>query len=350
MISGQYVRYNKTITEERTGECRPAAGKGCMNLKKKGLALCAAVMALVLTACTALGSSKLSFGAAGVGGTYYSLAQSLADEAKDGLGRTIEVKTTAGSAANLRLLSENYLQLAIAQADLIGDAYNGAGIFDGEARQGFLAVASLYAEACQVVVRADSGITGIEQLQGKIVSVGEEESGTEQNAKQILSAYGLSEKLTEQVNMNYTEAAAALADGSIDAVFCTIAVPTDVLSELSESCSVRFLPVEGSAADRLISSYPTYVPCVIPAGTYAGQTEEIETVGVRAVLLARKDVPESTVRALTELLFEKRAELQQEGLPQLADEAEAVQGVSIPFHPGAADYYAGCGLTVSTEQ
>ena len=46
-----------------------------------------------------------------------------------------------------------------------------------------------------MIVRADSDIQSVEELQGKTVSIGAEESGSEQNAWQILSAYGLNEKL-----------------------------------------------------------------------------------------------------------------------------------------------------------
>lgn len=44
-----------------------------------------------------------------------------------------------------------------------------------------------------MIVRADSDIQSVEELQGKTVSIGAEESGSEQNAWQILSAYGLNE-------------------------------------------------------------------------------------------------------------------------------------------------------------
>ena len=56
-------------------------------------------------------------------------------------------------------------------------------------------------------MRADSGINTIEDLQDKRVSVGEEESGTEQNAKQILAVYGLNDSLVDEVNLDYTNAA-----------------------------------------------------------------------------------------------------------------------------------------------
>lgn len=91
---------------------------------------------------------------------------------------------------------------------MLEDAWNGTGQFQGtEPIRGFGAVAGVYEEACQIVVRADSEISTVEELEGHRVSVGEEESGTKQNALQILAAYGLNEKLVEEVSLNYTEAA-----------------------------------------------------------------------------------------------------------------------------------------------
>lgn len=52
----------------------------------------------------------------------------------------------------------------------------------------------MFTEACHIVVRKDSDINSVDDLLGKTVSIGEEESGSELNAKQILSAYGLNSK------------------------------------------------------------------------------------------------------------------------------------------------------------
>ncbi|MFR6590305.1 MAG: TAXI family TRAP transporter solute-binding subunit [Gallintestinimicrobium sp.] len=41
-----------------------------------------------------------------------------------------------------------------------------------------------------------------------------------------------------------------------------------------------------AAAARLKKSYPVYDSCIIAAGTYPGQEEDVSTVGVKAVLLA----------------------------------------------------------------
>lgn len=88
-------------------------------------------------------------------------------------------------------------------------------------------------------MRADSGINTIEDLQDKRVSVGEEESGTEQNAKQILAVYGLNDSLVDEVNLDYTNAAQELKAGTIDAFFCTAGAQTTAIGELAKKCDIR---------------------------------------------------------------------------------------------------------------
>ena len=308
--------------------------------------------ALMLMGC---GSSagRIRFGAAGLGGMYQAFGDAFAKLAEEGEGTDpIEVRTTAGSAANIRLLSEDYVQMAIAQADMAEDAYAGTGVFaDGETYTNFSAVAGLYTEACQVAVRADSEIVSIEDLQGKTVSIGEEESGTEQNARQILEAYGLGDRLVEMKYFTYTEAADALQKGEIDAMFCTAGVQTTVLEELTRQCEIRFLNVDGEGAGRLLSAYPAYETYVIPADTYYGQTEEVSTVGVKALLLASDKLSAKTVKQITGLLFGNSQKLQYAlPLDLVLDESSSTDRISIPFHPGAADYYKECGIDVTSKE
>lgn len=309
--------------------------------------LCAA---LLLTGCSKT-QSKIRFGAAGLGGVYNAFAASYTQLAADALSeQTFEVKTTAGSAANLRLLSQDYIQIAIAQEDLANDAYNGTGSFSETSYQGYSAVASLYTEACQIVVRADSGIDSLTDLMGKTVSIGEAESGTEQNAKQILEASGLSEKLVNEVNLNYAEAATQLNSGAIDAFFCTAGIQTTVIEELAQQCEIKLLPVSEECLQKLDVLSGLYTEYVIPAGTYTGQTEDVRTVGLRALLLVSNKLSADTVQSLTALLFEKQEELQYSVSADLQlDEQTATQGVTLPFHAGAAAYYAEQGIQVETQ-
>lgn len=314
---------------------------------KRALTAALLAAAVLLTGCSGKTLKRLRLGVAGEGGVYYAFGQGYAALENETDNGRIEVRTTAGSAANLRLLMGDYLQLAIAQADLAQDAAAHTGLFEGEDDEGsFSAVAALYTEACQVVVRADSDIESIEDLQGRTVSIGEEESGSEKNAREILAAYGLNDQLVDCLNLNYADAAAQLRAGKIDALFVTCGAPFEALSDLAESCGIRLLPIDGSAAQRLLSLSEQYQSTTVPAGTYAGQAEAVPTVGVKALLLVSDAVPEKQVQKLTELLFTGREGLEEQlGIP-LDAERDAVEGVGIPFHAGAAACYRAAGITV----
>ena len=297
------------------------------SMKRKWIAALLAgcmLAALLLTGCSAAETVKrLRFGVAGEGGVYHNFGEQFAALENETSNGTIELRTTAGSAANLRLLTGEYLQLAIAQADLAQDACNQTGIFaEEEDIRGFGAVAALYTESCQVIVRADSDIQSIEDLQGKTVSIGAEESGSEQNALQILSAYGLNDRLVDTINLNYTDAADQLKAGKIDAIVITVGIPSPVVTELAGECGIRLLNVDGTAAQRLLSSYNAYREVTIPAGTYPGQDADVQTVGVKAVLLASDSLPAKQVQQLTELLFSSREALEEQ-LPGLLDAISA---------------------------
>ena len=309
-------------------------------MKKHLFRIIAALSAAVLLAGCA--ASRLRLGAAAAGGVYNAFGTAMSAQ-----NSTIEVKQTAGSAANLRLLAGGYLQLAVAQSDMAQDAYDGSGIFSHESTErSFSAVAALYEEAVQVIVRADSGITTLEELQGCTLSVGEEESGTEQNAGQVLAACGLNNRLVHTVNLNYTDAAARLADGTIDAMFVTAGLHADALEQLSKTCAIRLLSVDGGVGARLLAAYPAYRACVIPAGTYAGQGEDVWTVSVQALLLASNALSDETVQRLTARYFDSvDAVAAAVPVPLVTDPAVAAAQSVIPYHTGAAAYYTAQGIT-----
>ena len=98
-------------------------------------------------------------------------------------------------------------------------------------------------------------------------------------------------------------------------------------------------------------SYKFYTEYTIPAGTYVNQTKEIKTVGVKAVLLASDKLSEDTVKDITQILFKNQQQIQY-ALPVdiSLDETTAVDGITIPFHDGAAAYYKQHGITVNTEK
>ena len=150
----------------------------------------------------------------------------------------------------------------------------------------------------------------------------------------------------DTINLNYTDAADQLKAGKIDAIVITVGIPSPVVTELAGECGIRLLNVDGTAAQRLLSSYNAYREVTIPAGTYPGQDADVQTVGVKAVLLASDSLPAKQVQQLTELLFSSREALEEQLGLALDPETDAVEGVGIPFHAGAAAWYKQAGITV----
>lgn len=317
-----------------------------MKVVRKTTALAIALI-LILTAFSGCGQKeRLRIGTAGEGGNYNSLGRALSSTlSADPYKISTEVKTTAGSAANIRLLSGDYLELALAQSDVIDEMYNGT--LETAAMQGYSAVAALYPEAIQIVVRADSHIAKVSDLAGSTISVGEEDSGTQKNAVQVLQAYGLTSNTLTVENMTYTEAVNALSAGSIDAMFCTAGAPAQVISDLAKETPVRLIPIDHQQSNLLTKAYKYYTEAVIPAGTYNGQDTDIKTLAVMSVLLASNKLPEETVYTITSALFKEKAALNS-AVPVEFDlqEQNAVESVTIPFHAGAAKYYQECGVSV----
>ena len=212
---------------------------------KRIAALMLVFIMLVMTGCSGTGKN-IRFGAADIGGVYYSYANTFSQLAHDDMSDySFETKATAGSVANLRLLSGGYIDLGIVQADMLSDAYNGKGTFkDGDYKKGYKAVAALYTEVCQIIVRSASGIETIDDLVGKTVSIGAAESGTEKNAEEILKVSGITDELVKAVNMDYSEAVDKLIAGEIDAMFITSGIRTGIIEQLSKKCSIDVISID----------------------------------------------------------------------------------------------------------
>lgn len=291
-------------------------------------------------------SKKFRLGTAGSGGTYYAYGAALSKMTeRDGRGIALDVKTTAGSAANLRLLREKFLDIAIVQSDMLGDAVKGEGIFlTLGPSESYAAIAGLYPEACQVIVPVSSGIRDIHELVGKRVSVGEKESGVLQNAREILMAHGLTLTMIEPSYLSFSDSAAAMERGEIDAFFCTAGTPTRAVSDLADRMDIRVLAISPGILENMTRMFSGYTRCVIPAGTYRGHDADVTVPGVKAVLVAGSDVSDDAAAYLAGLIVENGNKIR----PGDSDVAYATADIPCGFHAGAARFYQTKGVKVET--
>ena len=82
---------------------------------------------------------------------------------------------------------------------------------------------------------------------------------------------------------------------------------------------------------------------------FASEIDELDEKNVRILILGDKAaLPEKQVEQLTKLLFDGRENLSTQLGIRLDTEAEATEGVGIPFHKGAAAYYKTADITVAS--
>lgn len=305
-------------------------------------------LVLMVTVPSLAATAQLVMATGGTAGTYYPLggamAQIINSRVKD---VNVSIQSTGASVANIRMIQNGEVDLALVQTDIADYAWNGTEMFTDDGKlQNFRVIASLYPELIQVVARAESGIDSIADLKGKKVSVGAPGSGTEANARQILEIYGLTYKDLAQVQyLSFAESAEAFKDKHIDAFFVTAGIPNAGIQDTATMHKIQVLAVPDNMYKNLHDKYGFYGQALIPAGCYINQTEQVKTVAVQAVLIARRDLDEDVVYGMTAALFDNLSELAATHAKGKEMSLEgALVGVSTPLHPGAEKYFKEKGI------
>jgi hypothetical protein len=284
--------------------------------------------------------TQLILATGGTAGTYYPFGGALARIWNTKIpGMNVTAQTTGASAENVRLINKKEVELALVQSDTLDFAYNAKESFK-EKLTGMQAVAVLYPEIIQVVVAAGSPAKSFADLKGLKMGVGAPGSGTEANFRQLLDVYGMGKEDIKANYLSFSESAEQFKDKHIDAFIVTAGIPNAAIMDISTQNEIRLLNIAPDMAAKLAARYPFLSTAKVPANTYKGLTEEVNTVAVNAVLIVSSQLKEDVVYQLTKALFDNQAEL----ASAHAKGAElslpaAVKGVSIPFHPGAAKYY-----------
>ena len=108
--------------------------------------------------------------------------------------------------------------------------------------------------------------------------------------------------------------------------------------------------IDGAIAEKLMADCPFYTVHTIPAGTYAGQEADVQTVTVKATLIVNADATEDDVYKLTAAIFDNADAITAENAKGAELSIEnATSGMTVPFHAGAAKYFAEKGVTVAVD-
>ena len=309
----------------------------------------AVVMVTALVACGNAGT-KMTMGTGGTAGTYYGYGGVLGQYIKNNAGINVTVVSTDGSKANIQGIDAGNYQLGTVQSDVMAYAWDGIRSFESEGKiDSFRTVAGLYAEAVQLITM-DPAIKSVADLKGKSVSIGAPGSGVYFNAVDVLTAAGLTETDIKAQYQSFADSADALKDGKIDAAFIVAGPPTPAITELCTTNSAYLVPIDGEVAEKLMATNPFYTEHIIPAGSYAGQEADVKTVTVKATLIVSADASEDDVYALTKAIFENIDAITTENAKGAELSLEnATSGMIVPFHAGAAKYFAEKNIEVPVQ-
>ncbi|WP_337004179.1 TAXI family TRAP transporter solute-binding subunit [Microbacterium sp. LB12] len=302
----------------------------------------ACVLLCAVTACSPRSADwtdqEYTIAAGGSTGVYYAYGTRLAAELSGALDVTMTAEETAGSVDNLLRVSSGEALIGFAQGDAAADAVSGTGAFAEplEVR----ALARLYDEYVQVVVRGDSDIDAVSDLAGKTVSLGAENSGVNVIASRILDAAGVDTASVRNPELDLNASIAAMERGEIEGFFWVGGLPTPGVSELAQNSSVRLLPIPQEWVNAVNDRYShAYRPADVPAGTY-GIADSAPTMAVPNYLVTAASTPDGVARDVLAGLFDARLRIAAEvPAAALLDRRSAIFTGPVPLHPGAIDYY-----------
>ena len=289
---------------------------------------------------------ELKFTIGGDQGTYYGFGTVLAQYVTSNTGSKVTAVVSNGSQDNIEQMDLNTAQLGFVQSDVMSYAYNGERLFEGMAVENFSTVAALYMEQVQIVT-CDPSIQSVADLKGKNVSIGASGSGVYYNALDVLAAYGLTEQDINPTFQDFGNSVDALQDGKIDAAFVVAGAPTVAVTSLATAKDVYLVSLDDEHIEALKAECPYYEKYVIPEGTYEG-VAETTTVAVGAVVIARDDVSEDDVYNFVSAIFENADSLAHDKAGEL-DLEFASSVTAVPYHAGAARYFAEKGIEVPTK-
>ena len=282
----------------------------------------------------------------GQSGVYYPLGVALSQIfAKDIPNVRATAQVTKASAENLNLLQAGRGELAIALGDSVSNAWKG----DEEA--GFpkkldklRGISGTYNNYIQIVANADSGIKTLADLKGKRVSVGAAKSGTELNARAIFKAAGFSyADLSKVEYLPFGESVELMKNRQLDATLQSAGLGVSSIRDLATSVKIVVVPVPADVIAKVGDD--AYQPTVIPANTYGGQTADVATAAIPNFLVTHSGVSDDVAYQMTKAMYSNLDTLYAAHNAAKAIKREnAIKGMPIPLHPGAAKYYKEVGL------
>jgi len=275
----------------------------------------------------------LSLGTAGTGGIYYPLGGAIASRLSIAdAARQYTAEVSGGSVENVNRVASGQMDLAMAIASTMYQAQRGEGDF-ANALSELRAIAPLYANVTHILVPASSPAQSVSDFRGMRVSVGAAGSGTEQLARHVLAAHGLTYEDLNPQYLSFAESSSALRDGAIDAAIISVGYPAAAVLEATTTSDMRLIGFSDQVLGEMYEEHPYYSEGLIPVGAYRGVEAPVKTLAVMNWVFALEGLSEDVVTTLLNIFENDRASLEQ--VHDMAKQIDLgnLSSAPIPLHP-----------------
>jgi TRAP transporter TAXI family solute receptor len=303
----------------------------------------AVLMVATFHGAPAKAGQDILIGGGSVTGVYYQVALNVCNLLNKHSGDKYNCvgRPALGSVFNIRAVKRTLLDFGVAQSDRNFEAFRGQGDWDGKPMEDLRSVFSMHPETVLLVTRADTGINTVWDLKGKTVNIGNPGSGQRGNAEDVLRLYGIDKDADIKAQgLQQQEASRALIDRKIDAFFYTVGNPSAAIEEPANSTQIKIIPINDAAIYGFVDERPYYVMTTIPAGTYKGVDEDVETYAVTATVVTSASASEAMVYDTVKTVFENLEELKAAHAAfRVLTPKAMLKGLTAPLHAGALKYY-----------
>jgi TRAP transporter TAXI family solute receptor len=256
------------------------------------------------------------------GGLYYQVGDLLQGIWSEQTGAKLEVLTSSGTIANQKALLSHEADIAILQGGAVS-------------LEGLSIIAPLYPELVHVIVRKESDIRTISDLENRQIVIGPQHSGMQESAMDILRYHGIEEDQFEARTSYFMDME---TDPNIEAAIVTAGMMHPDLKQLLNTGKFRLIPIE--YAEAIAMQSPFFIQMIIPKALYGFGTVPTDvdcvTVATTSLLVARDDIHPVVTDHLLKCLFEYTLWMH---LPTLHSMEEIRDWSRLRLHPRARQYF-----------
>ena len=284
------------------------------------------------------------------GGSFFPSAGAVAtfvEQQRPDLNITVE--GTGGSGENVRLVNNGDTDMGVAYGGDLHAGYFGTDEFADSPQTNLRAVGLLFWGYGHLVTLQGGDIQSVADLEDKRLAIGGTGSGSALTGERYFRQLGLLDRMRVSY-IGGTAASTALKDGQVDAYHWVSGVPNGAVLDTMATHDVMLVDLAAPAIESgFFEAYPYYAASEIPADSYDDIDAPVPTILMGTYWIVNSGVPDDIVYDMAaEAYSPEGAAFMRQTFEPLRDMTpdQALQGLTVPLHPGAQRYWEEVGIDI----